>query len=97
MSICSLVRCNVGRPTLIPIVCFPRERRCRLKSMLVRHLLEWAVMSAEGHPRRFGRLCRMSAVPPLATEERTSVGVAMGQDQTHAVQHCICHLEAMLN
>jgi len=31
-----------------------------------------------GHSRRFGGLCRMSAVPPLATEERTSIYVGKG-------------------
>jgi len=35
-------------------------------------------MSESGHSLRFGGLCRTSALPPLATEERKSVYVGEG-------------------
>src|SRR5215831_18478811 len=35
-------------------------------------------MSGSGHSRRFGGLCRMSAPPPIATEERISIYVGEG-------------------
>ena len=37
---------------------------------------------SQGHSRRFRRLCRMSAVPPIATEERTSILSAKGQQRS---------------
>src|SRR5262245_22989698 len=35
-------------------------------------------MAAKGHSRRFGGPCRMSALPPIATEKRTSIYVGDG-------------------
>src|SRR5262245_8051710 len=41
-----------------------------------------SICRLRGHSRRFGGLCRMSALPPIATEKRTSIHVGEGQQQT---------------
>jgi len=39
-------------------------------------------MSESSHSRRFGGLCRMSALPPIATKERTSIYIGEGHKQS---------------